>query len=664
MYNESSALLMSDPKTAVPSSMRWPVTDAFGTRLEPADLLEAVASGIGRDFSLTLDDEGAVLRVSPEAGGAAQLEAVLSLLKDRLAGWSVRLEEGRVEPRDQGRLMDGRRVPVLTAALVELGPGPAQAEAGARLLLSRLGLRESVKRGRAAAGLGRSPGGKTEASSFAASLAGVLPRFGLDPGEAVVVGLNASGSLAGPIDTGTGPFFLVWSRPEGRGFKPGVFAAASLEGRTIQWLAEQLADFPGKPLAGFRVLLDGLERGVLRRPTLAALAPARAGVVADSARCLGCGTCARVCPAGRLAKAGKVKTGKTNECLRCFDCVEACPSDSLRPVYGFTSAMRGEAASDQAGWLSRLRGRPGPAMPAAFPPSYLLPKPGPVKKPSVILGLAVNTMQEHAAALVVDGRLVGAVEEEKLSRVRHHGWPLPGQRRFGFALEESFCRRAIRLLLAKQGLDLDDVDLIAVNGLPPRYGLAYAGLGPDKPLPVIRSGRLLFIPHHLCHAASAFRLSGQKESWVLTVDGRGERQTAAVFHAKGGSIRQVYELRSLVRRSIGGVYESVTRLLGFGTHGQGIVMALASMGKASVPFGRWLSWKGPEDMSIDEDLGEALAGFRRDEDADLEPRHRDLAASLQKALEDSVLAILGRFVPSRPKGLCLAGGVALNCRMN
>lgn len=609
----------------------WPVTDAFGTKLDAADLVSGVAAKLSTDFRLTLSDAGAVLSVNPEDLAHPRLEEALSWLKDRFAGLSVSAARETLPRGGKPRLVDRRLIPVLTVALLEVSAEEAKAGDCARILSRRLGLKKALS---------------------AAELKSLLSR------------LYSAPDAGGPVEAGAGPFLLAWRRPGNpSGFKPAVFLAAAQERRALSWLAGQLGGSPGPLPTDFRVLLDGLERGILRRPTAAAEGE---DIVVDPKRCEGCGVCAEVCPADRFKKNGLIRAG-ASPCLDCYDCVEACPQDALRPPYRFTSAMRAEAAADRPGWLGRLRGDAGPALPAPFPPSYLLPKPKApkgLKKPRYILGLAVNTMQEHAAALLKDGALVGAVEEEKLSRIRHHGWPPPGARRFGFTLEESFCRRAIRLLLSKEGITLDDVDLIAVNGLPPRYGMAYADKPAGSPLPVIRAGRVMFIPHHLCHAASAFRASGMKDAWVLTVDGRGERQTAAVFRARRGAITQVYELLSLVRRSIGGVYESVTRLLGFGSHGQGIVMALASSGRPTVDFSRFLSWKDEKRLSIDEDLSDELAAFKRPPAAPLKPEHRDLAASLQKSLEDTVLAMLGAFVPSRPAGLCAAGGVALNCRLN
>jgi carbamoyltransferase len=182
----------------------------------------------------------------------------------------------------------------------------------------------------------------------------------------------------------------------------------------------------------------------------------------------------------------------------------------------------------------------------------------------------------------------------------------------------------------------------------------------------LRTGRLLYLPHHLCHAASAFRVSGMDAAWVLVADGRGDRESASVFRAERGAIHPVDTLLSLEDRSIGGVYEGVTRLLGFGSHGQGSVMALASFGAPSVPFDAHLGVRDDGEVEVHEHgIDEAFADRRRRPEEPLDARHRDLAASLQRGLERVAIALLRRSAGDGPlDGLCLAGGVMLNCRMN
>lgn len=600
-----------------PIRLTAPLTDAYGTKLDAEELLRGVGERFTGAFRVTVDDEGAVIHAgaSPE-----ELEEAQAWLKDRFAGLWVRTERAAINKGAKPKLSDERKIPLITVGIVEVSS--AKAPSAAPMLSRRSGRK-------------------------------VAPR----EVEALLAALHASPGGAGPVIGEMGLNLIAWRRRER--FAPAIFIGASTDKKAILWLAAQIGQNPEPLPQTFRILLDGLERGIVRRPTLAGDTD---DIHVDPMRCVPCGTCASVCPVNRLKNGGLVIPDSA-ACLGCHDCIEACPEDALRSPYGPTSAMRAEAAVERPHWLTRLTGAPGPAVPAAFPPSYLLAKPDAPKKPRYILGLAVNTLQEHAAVLLKDGVVVGAIEEEKLARVRHYGWPPPGSHRYGFALEQSFPRRAIRALLSKEGLTLDDMDLIAINGLPYRYGMSYART-PGRPMPVIRTGRLMFIPHHLSHAASAFRASGMKDGFVLTVDGRGERQTAAVFEARNGELTQKYELLSLVRRSIGGVYESATRLLGFGSHGQGIVMALASTGQPGPAFERFLSWKNPKKMSINEEFTSDIEVFRRAPDTDLKTQHRDLAASLQKSLEDTISSILSKFVPSRPEGLCVAGGVALNCRLN
>jgi carbamoyltransferase len=581
-----------------------PVTDHFGTRLEPDGLVAGLAARGLRAFILVLEDEGAVLRLRGDTGADAAAGA-LTWLRGELSPLMPCRVEAAAGVKEGGAFEDRRRRPSWIIALGEI--------------------------------FDEAEGARVEADALSRA--------------------------------GAGARLIAWSRPGGaRGTRPARIAAASREPQALDWLRTAMSGDEPVALPEADILLDGLEWGVARRPTIA-LEPAAGGagpVLVDPARCDACGLCAEVCPSRSLGAKGAFAPGGAQSCLRCFDCVEACPQDALRPKYGASSAMTGKAAAGRPGWLSRLRGAPGPALPAPFPPSYLLPRMQPEARPKWVLGLAVTTMQEHAAALLEDGAVSGAVEEERLSRVRHHG-------RAGatlasdptLCLEEVLCRRAAGALLSERGLTLDDMDVIAVNGIPARYRRAYLAHESDKPIPVLRAGRVVFVPHHLSHAASAWRASGQRDSWVLTVDGRGDRETAAVFRGSRGRLRQVAELLSLTDRSIGGVYETVTRLLGFGAHGQGSVMALASFGKPAFDLSRFLARRARGEYVVHErGLAGRFKALARRPGAPLKKGHKDLAASLQAALEKTVVGILKDAGVPRGASLCLAGGVALNCRMN
>ncbi|MDD5304359.1 MAG: 4Fe-4S binding protein, partial [Elusimicrobia bacterium] len=333
-----------------------PVTDYFGTRLDPRELVAGLEEQGLRDFVLVLSDEGATLRLSGDLGSDSAARA-LTWLRGRLSPLlPCRAENGA--GTTGGAFEDRRRRPTWIIALGEVFD---------------------------------------EGNDAARVEAEVLARIG------------------------GGARVISWLRPGGsRGVRPARIVAASNEPKALAWLKSAMAEDAPPPSPEADLLLDGLEWGVARRPTIARSAAAGEAppVLVDPARCDGCGLCAELCPTRSLASKGTFAPGGMESCLSCFDCVEACPQDALRPLYGASSATAARSLAGRPGWLSRLRGAPGPALPSPFPPSYLLPKPEPRRKPKWVLGLAVTTMQEHAAALLEDGSVAGAVEEERLSRVR------------------------------------------------------------------------------------------------------------------------------------------------------------------------------------------------------------------------------------------------------
>jgi len=281
----------------------------------------------------------------------------------------------------------------------------------------------------------------------------------------------------------------------------------------------------------------------------------------------------------------------------------------------------------------------------------------------IILGLSVATSEHHAAALVIDGQIVAAAEEERFNRIKHYGWSPDGRPGANLintpdlSLNDVVCRGAVAWMLGEHGLELADVDVVALNGIPHRH------LGAREP---ILDGRYAYVPHHLAHASLAVRTAPIPVRHALTVDGRGEYETAALFEVDGTTIRRQAELPAGDGRSIGGAYETVTRALGFGPHGQGQTMALSAYAQSD-PSRLAAAFRvdGFDRSTLDERLLQALAADRvSGGDAFASADARALAADIQAAIEHAVVSLARDAHPEADAGWAIAGGVALNCRAN
>ncbi len=315
-----------------------------------------------------------------------------------------------------------------------------------------------------------------------------------------------------------------------------------------------------------------------------------------------------------------------------------------------------------------------------------------------ILGISAF-YHDSAAALIEDGRIVAAAQEERFSRRKH---------------DSRFPRHAIGYCLAQAGCGPDGVDHVVFYDKPflkfERLLETYLAFAPRGfrsfrmaiPLwikeklfqkrmlrdelrrfapEVDWEARLLFAAHHMSHAASAYYASPFDEAAVLTMDGVGEWATTSVAHGRGASLEMAREIH--FPHSLGLLYSAFTYYTGFKVNsGEYKLMGLAPYGEPRYreailehlvdlkPDGSFrldqryfdyctgLTMTGPRFDAL-------FGGPARRPDELLTQRHMDLAASVQAVLEEAVLRLtraLARETGSR--NLCLAGGVALNCVAN
>jgi carbamoyltransferase len=302
--------------------------------------------------------------------------------------------------------------------------------------------------------------------------------------------------------------------------------------------------------------------------------------------------------------------------------------------------------------------------------------------------LGINSVyHESAAALLVDGELVAAVEEERFNRIKHG-------KEADFDNPHQFPERAIRYCLKHAGLTADDIDHVAFSFDPklrrakyraewwdPRFEETFqTRLGQVRGVAEELLGRQLaqrfhFVPHHLAHAASAYFPSGFPRAAILSIDGIGEVAGTMLAKAEGSRIQTIETID--YPNSLGFLWEVVSSHLGFSHYDASKVMGLAAYGNPEVFRGKFQSMLhvGKEGYAVDpgligfqmDKLGrlEMLLGPPRYPETEFVSRHADIAAALQEATNAAVAVLVRRLKrKARLDKLCITGGVALNCVTN
>jgi carbamoyltransferase len=307
-----------------------------------------------------------------------------------------------------------------------------------------------------------------------------------------------------------------------------------------------------------------------------------------------------------------------------------------------------------------------------------------------ILGISAF-YHDSAAALVRDGELVAAAQEERFSRKKH---------------DDRFPINAMKYCLREAGIEVADLDHVVFYDKPftkfERLLFTYLeqfprGIGSFiHAMPVwmrdklwIKSlirhemdfkGSILFNDHHLSHAASAFLVSPFEEAAILTVDGVGEWSTSTWGVGRGNRVDLLHETR--FPHSLGLFYSAFTYYLGFKVNSAEYkVMGLAPYGKPTYydKVRETIEWKPDGSFRLNTGYFDYVHGLRMTSDrlhklfgapphkaeTRLTQREFDIAASVQK-VTDEVMVALGKHIRKETgmRYLCLAGGVALNCVAN
>ncbi len=306
-----------------------------------------------------------------------------------------------------------------------------------------------------------------------------------------------------------------------------------------------------------------------------------------------------------------------------------------------------------------------------------------------ILGISCF-YHDAAACLIKDGKIVAAAEEERFTREKH---------------DISFPINAINYCLKEAGITSKELDCIAfyekpilkferllsqhIEMFPRSYWSFYKAI-PSWLIEKLRipslikkklnyKGPILFINHHMAHAASSYLVSPFKEAAIFTIDGVGEWATTTYGYAKDNNITLLKEI--IFPHSLGLLYSTVTAHLGFSVNNSEYkIMGLSAYGKPSYydKFKNIIDIK--EDGSYSLDMSYFVYHYKtsmpskkfikefgpiRKPDEELTQHHKDIACSLQSITEEILFKSLNHlYNETKSKNLCIGGGVALNSVAN
>lgn len=300
-----------------------------------------------------------------------------------------------------------------------------------------------------------------------------------------------------------------------------------------------------------------------------------------------------------------------------------------------------------------------------------------------ILGITAPISENTAACFLEDGKLIAFAEEERFTRLKHAPRLIP--------------EKSIEYCLGQAGTTLAGIDFIAVgwesvwgswgknifanlkernfkrmireNGAYLEYFLKMFRLK-DYLSNLDETGesweKIRYVPHHIAHAASAARFSGFDESIIISLDGVGEDNAGLLGYFRNGKIHTIRYIG--INQSLGWLYAKATEICGFTPHShEGKLMGLAAYGNPRGELLKDIAELTEDGYVLKKNWVESFEKRfkKRKEDKELTQEYKDLAATIQQFVEESVQRLAeSLYRKTKIRNICLAGGVALNCDMN
>jgi carbamoyltransferase len=310
----------------------------------------------------------------------------------------------------------------------------------------------------------------------------------------------------------------------------------------------------------------------------------------------------------------------------------------------------------------------------------------------IILGIN-SVYHESSVCLIVNGKLIAAIEEERLIRVKH-------AKEAKIDNPDELPLLTINKCLEMGKVKLEEVDKIGFSFDPEKrlsniivqdayevgnWGseegekLFYSKLKsiPGQLQKMGFKGEFVYMEHAIAHAASTFYPAGFEEAAILSIDGIGELESTTLAYGSGKSIDKLQQL--FYPNSLGFLWEKIAKYLGYSEYDACKVMSIASFGnkdRFKEEYKKFVTFDDREFFKIDKDiikfriedysaLEEVFQTKKREFDDELMEVHQDIAAGLQEITTQIIMKLINTlYEKTGSKNLCMAGGVVLNCVTN